>query len=178
MAWLIWPCLARSVPPVIVKTLSLLLPALIPSWRFFKSVEPSPRIEVCVQSAAGWGDWRESHPRPAHLGLGAMLKRMLWNPQWNADLYLVSCAERMTAGYNAHSDAQIIAGVRRALAAQGAVQGAVQGADQGADQGAGQGAARGRQAFRYRLTFVGREGAQRVMFIEYESPPLPMAAAP
>ncbi len=137
-------------PPVIVKTLSLLLPALIPSWRFFKTVEPSPRIEISLAQEGGWSDWAERRPRPAHVGFWAMLRRMFWNPAWNADLYLVSCAERMTAGYCAHSDAQIIAGVREALTGQGA------------------------RLFRYRLVFVLREEARMVMFIEYESPVLPL----
>ena len=46
--------------------LKLLLPALIPSWRFFDTIAPSPRIEYALlhdpHAAAAW---REFRPRPA-----------------------------------------------------------------------------------------------------------------
>lgn len=77
--------------------LKLLLPALIPSWRFFDWIAPSPRIEYSLRESpdAAGSPWQEFHPRPAHLSLNAMLKRLFWNPDWNASLYLVSCAERL-----------------------------------------------------------------------------------
>lgn len=79
-----------------LRTLDLLLPALIPSWRFFARVRLSPRVEFtllgCVDEAPQY--WQELRPRPAYLPLHAMLWRLVWNPRWNQSLFLVSCTER------------------------------------------------------------------------------------
>ncbi len=74
-----------------------LLPALIPSWRFFDFIAPSPRIEFAVVAAVDDPAmrWREFRPRPAHLPVAAMLRRLLWNPVWNESLFMVSCAEKL-----------------------------------------------------------------------------------
>ncbi|MBU2961019.1 hypothetical protein KO516_09365 [Citreicella sp. C3M06] len=85
---------------IVLRLLRLLLPALIPSWRFFRAVAASPRIEV---RAAGSADWREVAPRPDHLSLARMCRRMLWNPRWNEALYLVSLAERVVEQGSAHA---------------------------------------------------------------------------
>jgi hypothetical protein len=79
-----------------VRTLALLLPALAPSWRFFARVVYSPRVEFAVLGSADDTPrvWREFRPRPAHLPLHAMLRRLVWNPRWNESLFLVSCCER------------------------------------------------------------------------------------
>ena len=77
------------------RLLLLLLPALIPSWRFFKTVEPSPRVQwTLVQD--GERKWQEFNPRPEVVSFGRMLRRMVWNPRWNEALFLVSLAERQT----------------------------------------------------------------------------------
>ena len=77
--------------------LQLLLPALIPSWRFFDRIGPAPRVEFAVVNSADQSDseWSEVRPRPVRVSPGAMLGRLFWNPQWNESLYLVSCAERL-----------------------------------------------------------------------------------
>ncbi|MCE7797700.1 hypothetical protein LWE61_14210 [Sphingobium sufflavum] len=77
--------------------LRLLLPALMPSWRFFDAVTASPRVDYALLAAPGEeaGPWREFRPRPAVLTPGVMLRRLLWNPQWNESLFLVSLAERI-----------------------------------------------------------------------------------
>ncbi|WP_172328620.1 hypothetical protein [Mangrovicoccus sp. HB161399] len=80
-------------------TFRLLLPALLPSWRFFSGVGPSPRIEI----RGADGLWRELAPRPAHVPVLRMLRRLAWNPRWNGRLYLVSLAERMVEEPTAHS---------------------------------------------------------------------------
>jgi hypothetical protein len=99
-------------------TVKLLLPALIPSWRFFDQVAPSPRIEF--RALASLQDdityWQEFRPRPAHLPLRAMLKRMVWNPRWNESLFLVSCAERLTEKLAEHSIREIITRIKADLA--------------------------------------------------------------
>jgi hypothetical protein len=85
------------------RVFSLLLPALIPSWRFFKAVEPSPRVQWAVDGGA-WHDYR---PRPDRITLSTVLCRMLWNPHWNDTLYMVSLAERLTLAPDAATLAQI-----------------------------------------------------------------------
>lgn len=80
-----------------LKTLSLILPALLPSWRFFEEVAPSPRIQWAVldRHGAPTGGWHEFRPRPATVTLWQMLARLFWNPERNEALFMVSCAERV-----------------------------------------------------------------------------------
>ena len=79
--------------------LRLLLPALLPSWRFFKSVQPSPRIEW---RALGDQNWQEFRPRPASLPVSQYVTRLFWNPDWNEMLFLVTLSERMIAEPSQH----------------------------------------------------------------------------
>jgi hypothetical protein len=77
--------------------LQLLLPALLPSWRFFDNIGPSPRIEFALlrdphQIDANWHAFR---PRPHSLSMITLLRRLLWNPEWNETLYLTGCAEKI-----------------------------------------------------------------------------------
>lgn len=80
-----------------LQTISLLLPVMIPSWRFFDVIAPSPRIEIrFLQNIDDEAqNWHEFCPRPAHVPISAMLKRIFWNPHWNESLFFVSCAERL-----------------------------------------------------------------------------------
>jgi hypothetical protein len=99
---------------VVFQSFKLLLPALVPSWRFFDVIAPSPRIEFILLDGTDGGNetgalWQEFRPRPLKLTITAMLKRMFWNPQWNEDLFLVSCSERLTAHPTAHSRQEIVA---------------------------------------------------------------------
>ncbi len=89
------------------KTLSLLLPTIFPSWRFFKTVGPSPRIEYRLIGKGQKGDWHESHPLPEHVSFLRMLRRMVWNPARNTQLYMVSLAERLVSGIHEHSEAEL-----------------------------------------------------------------------
>jgi hypothetical protein len=93
-----------------LQSLKLFLPALIPSWRFFETVEASPRIEFALleTESSKAADWHEFRPRPAHLSCFAMFKRLLWNPAWNESLFLVSCAERLMDNPTEHSRQEII----------------------------------------------------------------------
>jgi len=93
----------------IVHTLKLLLPALIPSWRFFGVIAPSPRIEFTLLETieAPSVTWKEFRPRPETISVIDMLKRMFWNPRWNESLFLVSCAERLMENPTEHSRNEI-----------------------------------------------------------------------
>lgn len=63
--------------------------------------------------------WQEFRPRPPVLKPVTMLRRMLWNPQWNENLFLVSLAERLmtvtTAETEAHSERELLLRVARHL---------------------------------------------------------------
>lgn len=102
----------------ILYTLKLMLPALIPSWRFFYEVAPSPRIEYALSPTAQnktQKNWQEFRPRPDHLPFTSMLHRMLWNPRWNESLFLVSCAERYMEFPTDHSYHEILNRIKRDL---------------------------------------------------------------
>jgi len=74
-----------------------LLPALIPSWRFFDYIRPAPRIEFAIVANADEPAprWQEFRPRPDRLSVTTMLRRLLWNPRWNETLFMVTCAEKV-----------------------------------------------------------------------------------
>lgn len=93
----------------ILQACKLLLPALIPSWRFFDEIAPSPRIEfsLLTNTQETPENWQEFRPRPKQLSMKAMLKRMFWNPSWNESLFLVSCAERLAMNPTEHSRDEI-----------------------------------------------------------------------
>lgn len=88
-----------------LKTLSLTLPVLFPSWRFFKSIEPSPRVQWALLSETKTTepDWQEFRPRPVTISPIQILLRLFWNPDWNDTLFVVSCAERIQECPTAHS---------------------------------------------------------------------------
>ncbi|KHA52452.1 hypothetical protein Z947_2755 [Sulfitobacter geojensis] len=135
------------------KTVSLILPVLIPSWRFFKAVEPSPRVQWAVGGAeqSQAADWQEYQPRPQTLSIGRMLQRLFWNPAWNDALFVVSCAERIALGRTTHSINEIETRVRRDIHAAGK---------------GGQGG-----TFKFRLVFVHHDGGQRVEDVVFLSDP-------
>lgn len=92
----------------------LLLPGLIPSWKFFKAVEPSPRVQwrLLADPQQTGDDWQDFRPRPEHISFVTILRRMLWNPRWNEALYMVSLAERLTLNPTPHSTEQIFLRLR------------------------------------------------------------------
>ncbi len=78
-----------------------LLPALLPGWRFFDEIGPSPRIDYALlptASALTDADWQPFRPAPLRLSLAALLWRLLWNPERNETLYVLRCAERVLEG--------------------------------------------------------------------------------
>ena len=100
-------------------SIQLILPALIPSWRFFDSIAPSPRIEFAL-IGVDEGVWQEFRPKPQKVDLFTMIKRMLWNPSVNEGLFLVSCAERIIKDQTPeHSEAEIVFCLKRDLSSAG-----------------------------------------------------------
>lgn len=97
--------------------LKLLIPALLPSWRFFDFIAPSPRVQFALLNNGGATEleWQEFRPRPAQLTFWHMLGRLFWNPVWNESLFLVSCAERLMEQPTVHSENEILKRIRHEL---------------------------------------------------------------
>ncbi len=126
-----------------VRLLLMIIPVLIPSWRFFQGVEPSPRVEV-------WhgGDWVAVCPRPKRVSPMQMAGRLFWNPVWNDALFTTSLAERIAMGQVAQNVAQL----RRRVAWHRGV---------------------GVENVVFRLVFVHREGDAIVRNVTFQSGPAP-----
>ena len=105
--------------------------------------------------ADGAGQWHRYRPRPVRVAVSAMLWRLLWNPRRNEALYMVSCAERLHLDADPHSAKQIAARLAREILACDAAQVGM--------------------AFRYRVVFVQRVGAQMVADIAVTSDLLPLS---
>jgi hypothetical protein len=97
--------------------LQYLLPALIPSWRFFDYVAPSPRIEFALVARAEdtIAHWQEFRPHPAHVSIVTMLRSLLWNPRSNELLYMVSCAEKIIDEPSAMLEHEIVRRIAEAI---------------------------------------------------------------
>ena len=96
--------------------LKLILPVIFPSWRFFSSIGPSPRIHIAFlqNENAEPDNWLAFRPLPAKVNFKNGLWRLLHNPQWNETLFINTCAERLFEGYSAMREQEIM---RRILAA-------------------------------------------------------------
>lgn len=136
-----------------LETLKLFFPALIPSWRFFDGVAPSPRIEFCLlehhQTLPEL--WREFRPRPERLSGFDVFLRLFWNQKWNESLFLVSCAERLMMNLSAQCELEILKRIRRELV-RGSTNFSVT------------------PDIRFRLVFISREGADLQRSVAYISP--------
>jgi len=97
--------------------LRLLLPALIPSWRFFDYIAPSPRIEFALVARPDdpVADWQEFRPHPAHVSSVSMLRSLLWHPRWNESLYMVSCAEKIIDEPSAMRENELVRRIANAI---------------------------------------------------------------
>ena len=86
-----------------LRVLMLLLPALIPSWDFFRSVEPSPRVQWRMAVPGNDGLWVPFRPRPQRLDWRQVLIGLVWNPVWNETLYVTALAERLMEDGSDHT---------------------------------------------------------------------------
>ena len=134
-----------------LQTIKLLLPALIPSWRFFSTIAPSPRIEFTLLKTAQEKpeSWQEFRPRPAHLSISCMLKRLFFNARWNESLFLVTLAEGLASNPKEHRSQEILNRIK-------------------AELGRGSSDLSATPFLQFRLMFVHREGEhleKHVMFI-------------
>ncbi|MEP5730389.1 MAG: hypothetical protein ABJL67_13595 [Sulfitobacter sp.] len=88
-----------------LRTLSLILPVLMPSWRFFEAIQPSPRVQwqLTLGTENASEAWHDFRPRPKSITPLQMFLRLFWNPLWNETLFVVSCAERIAQHPTPHS---------------------------------------------------------------------------
>lgn len=144
------------------KTILLILPILIPSWRFFKSIEPSPRVQWGLTSADTVTpiNWQEFRPRPAYLSPLHIFRRLFWNPAWNESLFLVSCAERLQENPTEHSINEIRQRVLCDIA-RGPTTTKTHGTDSDT-------------MMQFRLLFVHRDGAQLTKEVLFTSEQFPL----
>ena len=98
-----------------LRSLQLLLPALLPSWGFFDYIQPSPRIQYQLLNVQQQPlhEWLEFRPRPQHVSLITSITHLFFNPRWNETLFLMSCAERLVEHPTTHSEMQILQGIAR-----------------------------------------------------------------
>jgi len=77
--------------------LKLLLPILFPSWRFFSSIGPSPRIEVGFVADKNFEsqEWLPFRPLPKRINFTLALQQLFHNPLRNERLYINTCAEHL-----------------------------------------------------------------------------------
>jgi hypothetical protein len=143
-----------------VNVLALLLPCLFPSWAFFETIEPSPRLEWRRLKTPNdmSGPWTLYRPKPAQVSTRTMALRLFWNPQGNDDLYLVSLAERLVLAPHPQS----LDAIHRRIALA-----ALHLAPATSDPG---------RYLQFRLLFVHREGRDWVTDEGYVSAPRLMAA--
>ena len=92
----------------------LLLPALLPSWRFFDLIAPSPRIEFALSRYHDEPvrDWIEFRPRPDRISPKKLVVSLFWNPLWNETLYLTTCSERLLEAPDLFRETQIVNRIR------------------------------------------------------------------
>lgn len=97
--------------------LKLLLPILFPSWRFFSSIGPSPRIDIAWlgEISAEPVEWLPFRPLPERVGIAAGLQRLFYNPRWNERLYLNTCAEQLLESDSEFHAQQIAERLSRAV---------------------------------------------------------------
>jgi len=98
--------------------LNYLLPALLPSWRFFDFIGPSPRLEICLLQHAGDvpSQWQAFRPSPQHISWLARFGTLLWNPRGNEALYLLSTSEKLLQRQSAAAQMEIARRIAAAFA--------------------------------------------------------------
>ncbi len=86
-----------------------LLPVIFPSWRFFSSIGPSPRIEVgfVVDSNSEPQEWLPFRLLPKRINFTLGIQQLFHNPLWNERLYINTCAEHLFEDYSEFREREI-----------------------------------------------------------------------
>lgn len=107
-----------------IQVLKLMLPVMIPSWRFFDVIAPAPCLEIAIldDKYDPKRAWRQFRPRSKALSTHDLLRRMFWNARWNESLFLTSLAERLMHGEEAFAKREIFARIAKDIDVQGFMQ--------------------------------------------------------
>ena len=99
--------------------LKLLLPILFPSWRFFSSIGPSPRVHIAFSNNENDepASWRELRSIPQNVSLEEGIFRLFHNPRWNETLYINTCAEHLFEAYSEMREREIMRPILAAIKA-------------------------------------------------------------
>ena len=108
----------RAALMVLARLPALILPIVIPSWRFFDVIAPAPHIEY------GWADsatssafaWWPFLPTPATIAWPLRLRHLWSNAARNETLYLLACADQVCYAASARAATEIRARLERAVA--------------------------------------------------------------
>lgn len=89
--------------------IKLLLPIFFPSWRFFSSIGPSPRIEVgfAADKNSAIQKWVPFRPLPKGINFRLGVQQLFHNPLWNERLYINTCAEHLFEDYSEFREREI-----------------------------------------------------------------------
>lgn len=112
--------------------LQRLWPVLLPSWRFFDTIGPAPRLEWACSPPGAAADapvrWQEFRPLPERRSFAGVLASLVWAPRRNETLFLLGCAEHLLEGHSAALETRLVAAMRDAWLA-GDLPGAARGDD-------------------------------------------------
>ena len=101
--------------------LQRLWPVLLPSWRFFDTIGPAPRLEWACAPRGAAADapvlWQEFRPLPERRGLAAVLASLVWAPRRNQTLFLLGCAEHLLQAPSAALETRLLSAMRDAALA-------------------------------------------------------------
>jgi len=98
---------------IIIHLLQLLFPILIPSWRFFDEIAPSPRIEFTSAQNGAPLKWQPLCSTPQTLSIWQIIGRLFYNAKRNEDLFMASCAERLIQGEEHFATPHILSYIAR-----------------------------------------------------------------
>lgn len=115
-----------SIGHACLRALQLLMPVLLPSWRFFDRIGPAPRIDYCVHcsqaslsSSLSPPIWHALPLTLQHVSVRMTLMQLFFNPSRNDLLYLLSCCERVLEDGRNHAQREILLRVTTHATQQG-----------------------------------------------------------
>jgi hypothetical protein len=97
--------------------LQWLLPALMPSWRFFDTMGAAPRLEWARHEPGVEPRWQAFRPQPAQRHPAAVALSLIWAPRRNETLFILSCAESLLQAPTAARERLLLSTLRAAALA-------------------------------------------------------------
>jgi hypothetical protein len=102
----------------ILQNIKILSPALFPSWRFFDTVVPAPRIEYRILQSPQKkpSRWEKLYPKPFQVSLLQKIISIFWNPRWNEYLFLINCVESFIKKPTKKNEVEVVKLIKAELA--------------------------------------------------------------